>query len=182
VSDALELLGFRNADALELLGSRNAGEIKQAAWLIWEHEPILPSEEKRKLSRAIKALGKARDGVKGTYLDDPLPEVLEKRRRLYEAEIKAINVKKKSGGEIKSRMMMDVAAWEACGFLLERDIEPTLTKDGKYFKLTALLYKMATGEKRDPARACTAVIKERRQNQKQVEEEWAKFDRKDFDC
>jgi hypothetical protein len=162
-------------DALALLGSTNAKEIEEAAWRIWEHEPMLPGKEKAKLSRAVQALGKAKKAVEGLDIGDWLPEALEKRRRRYEAEVKPMDVKKRSGGEIKSGEMIRVAAVEAHELLWEHDIEPTLTKDGKYFKLTALLYKMATGEKRDPEDACTAVIEQRRRNQKMAEEQMARM-------
>jgi hypothetical protein len=163
-------------DALALLGSTNAKEIEEVAWRIWEHEPVLPGKQKAKLNQAVKALGKARKAVEGLEIDDWLPEALEKRKQRYEAEVKPMDVKKRSsGGEIKSGVMMGVSAWEACTFLLEHAIEPTLTKDGTYFKLTALLYKMATGEERDPAHACTAVIEQRRRNQKMAEEQLARM-------
>jgi hypothetical protein len=89
---------------------------------------------------------------------------------------------RRSGGLKTAAQKNKLAARLAFDLLRDHGIVPTLTDGGPYFTLTALLFKMATGQDREPERACTAVCKElhwrggealreRRRNKRMLEEQ-----------
>ena len=169
--------------ALDLLGSTDAGRIKDAAKRIRDHKTELPGAMKDKLRAAAKVLAKAEAAVKGIAGErDPLRSALEERRRRYEAQARRRSTSRRGGGGKVAANKMRFAAWEAYELLWDNDIVPTLTLGQPYLTLTALLYQMATNQRRDPAHACATLFKElnwrggeatpqRRQIQEKLEEQ-----------
>jgi hypothetical protein len=160
--------------ALELFGNRmdvygvgtTQEEVKAAARQIKDHEPAKPSVVRAELLKLEQALRRARAADEALrengLLTSGLREELKSIERKAKTKASAMRPRR-SGGPRLVGQKNKRAAQLAFDMLLSHGIVPTLTDGGPYLQLTALLFKMATGQEefRDSTHACTAYFHDR---------------------
>lgn len=121
------------------------------------HRPLMAasaSEERKRLTKVEAKLKAARAAVGDD--DNELTAVLDRALAKYRDAIEKLSVERSGGaGGRLAAEQKKVAAEKAFDLLLEHGGgEPTLSKDGRYIRLTNLLHKVATGKSTDMSRAC----------------------------
>jgi hypothetical protein len=162
MSAALAIIG--GSDAEDIDGNRGAeGKVKAAARLIKDYEPAKPSVVRATLLKLEQALRRARAADKALrengLLTSGLLEQLKTIERKAKTKASAMRPRRSGGLKIAGQKNKR-AAQLAFDLLQDHGFTPTLTVGGPYLTLTALLFKMATGQDRDPTRACTAVCED----------------------
>ena len=147
--------------ALALLGSTDDARIKAAAKGIYDYEPEPSHVIKDRLYRLADALKEALrlDTTHLLSTTFALKSDLELAECIARQQADATRTGRSGGARIAGAKMF-LAAWEAHELCWDHDIIPTLTVGGKYLNLTSLLFRMATGQERDPTHACTAMFRE----------------------
>jgi hypothetical protein len=126
---------------------------------------VTAKEERDGLLKVAAKLSAARRIAGNLFFDGRVPGLDEKLDQLIadcEARIKKMKVKR-SGGRGGSLLAEQkrIAADKAFDLLTVQGRRvPRLTKDGDYIKLAALLFKVATGRRSDPTRACSKLLKD----------------------
>jgi hypothetical protein len=154
-------------EIVRLVRPRNVERFRRAARAAVEaaRHPIpmvTAREEKRNLLKVAARLTAARR-IAGELFDGRgLARELDRLVADCEGKIAKIKVERSGGrgGDLVAEQKR-VAAERAFDLLLEHGHrQPTLTKDGDYIKLAALLFRVATGRRSDPTRACSKLLKD----------------------
>jgi hypothetical protein len=179
VGAAVELLGMNdNPSELVIMYRRAWGfltdpaaakaRILDAVQEIREHNPRSPHQVRDGLRavndsvrRTLSAIRNLEEDVDRERLRSLAAE-LERVERENETRIAELggDAMRRSGGAKLAAEKINLAAGLAFNLLQDCCVVPTLTEGGPYHRLTALLYKMATGRQREPGRACKEVTEE----------------------
>jgi hypothetical protein len=122
-----------------------------------------PGAEKRQLRKAAEALEKARAALTALPVPHPATHnlVCELARVRDSCKRRAGSMEvKRSGGRLVEAAQKKIAAEMAMNMLLFCGEKPTLSREGAYFKLAALLFEVATGKPGDLERACAKCCAE----------------------